>query len=161
IGRADLKTAVPADETVLGVMMSIAPALTLVLAVAGFQTGSLEIPIPTTIERGLSARACKDSADHADVNEKCREEKLAGLRTDFGKDLTKVKADDRKKVDAACTPLLADAALKGKEPYFECMLAQLTALKTRGRKPANAAAPDAAPAPSEAPAADSAAAPAG
>jgi len=132
--------------------MSIAPALTLVLAVAGFQTGTGEIPIPTTIERGLIERACKDSADQTDVNEKCREEKLAGLRTDFGKDLTKVKTDDRKKVDAACTPLLADAALKGKERYFECMLAQLTALKTRGRKTANAAAPDAAAAPSDAPA---------
>src|SRR5436190_24203005 len=136
--------------------MLIAPALSFVLAAA--LQGSAEIPIPTTIERGLVDRACKDSVDQADVNEKCREEKLVSLRTDFGKDLGKVKADDRKKVDATCTPLLADSALKGKEPYFECMLAQLTALKVRGRKTANAAAPDAAGAPSDAPA-DNAAAP--
>jgi hypothetical protein len=139
--------------------MSIAPALTLVLAVAGLQPGSGEIPIPTSIERGLIGRACKDSAQQTDVNEKCREEKLAGLRSDFGKDLTKVKADDRRKVDATCTPLLADAALKGKEPYFECMLVQLTALKNKGRRTANAAAPETAAAPSDAPAAENAPAP--
>src|SRR5436190_4753953 len=138
--------------------MLIAPALSFVLAAA--LQGSAEIPIPTTIERGLVDRACKDSVDQADVNEKCREEKLVSLRTDFGKDLGKVKADDRKKVDATCTPLLADSALKGKEPYFECMLAQLTALKTKGRKPANAAAPtDAGGAPTDAPAAGSVPAP--
>jgi len=137
--------------------MLFAPALSLVLAAA--LQGSAEIPIPTTIERGLVDRACKDSAP--DVNEKCCDEKLVSLRADFGKDLGKVKVDDRKKVDATCTPLLADSALKGKEPYFDCMLTQLTALKTKGKKPANAAAPaDAAGAPTtDAPAADSAPAP--
>ena len=140
--------------------MSIAPALTFVLAVAGLQPGPGEIPIPTSIERGLIERACKDSTAQTDVNEKCREEKLAGLRADFGKDLTKVKADDRKKVDATCTPLLADAALKGKEPYFECMLVQLTAVKNKGRKTATAAAPETSAAPSDLPAADNTPAPA-
>jgi hypothetical protein len=139
-------------------MMVIAHAVTTLMLAVGFQTGSAEIPIPTPVERGLVERACKDTADAA-ANQTCRDEKLVGLRADFGKDLSKVKADDRKKVDATCTPLLADAALKGKEPYFECMLAQLTALKTKGRKPANAAAPDAAAAPADAPAADSAPAP--
>jgi hypothetical protein len=134
-------------------MMSITPALTFVLAVAGLQPGPGEIPIPTSIERGLIERACKNSAP-TDVNERCREDKLTGLRADFGKDLTKVKADDRKKVDAACTPLLADAALRGKEPYFECMLAQLTALKNKGRKTANAVAPEPAAGASDAPAAE-------
>ncbi len=119
--------------------------------VAAFAAGVQPPPeplLPTTIERGLIDRACRDSADGA----QCRDEKLASLRADFGKDLTKLKADDRKNVDATCSPLLADSALKGREPYFECMLAQLTAIKTRRtRNAANAAA--AAPAPADAPAA--------
>jgi hypothetical protein len=132
-------------------MMVIASALAMALAI-GVQTGTDPV-IPTAIERGLVERACKDSAEQPDVNEKCRDEKLTAMRTDFGKDLAKVKVDDRKKVDATCSPLLADAALKGRGPYFDCMLEQLTAITMRSRRKTANAAADAAPAPSDEPAA--------
>jgi DnaJ-domain-containing protein 1 len=73
------------------------------------------------------------------------------LRSDFGKDLAKVTAADRKRVDETCTPLLADAALKGRAPYLDCMVEQLTAISRNRRKggTAFAAAMAAAPAASD------------
>ena len=67
-------------------MVIASSALAIALA-AGLQAGTPDPAIPTAIERGLLARACKDSAEQPDVNEKCRDEKLASLRADFGKDL--------------------------------------------------------------------------
>ena len=136
--------------------MLIASALAFVFA-AGVQTGSTAV-VPTAIENGLLDRACKDSAQQPDVHEKCRDEKLTAMRADFGKDLAKVKAEDRKTVDDACNPLLADAALKGREPYVDCMVDHLVALSKsmkRGRAFAQAMASSAAAA-AETPAADAA-----
>ena len=120
---------------------------------AGMLTTGLQPPaemiVPTAIERGLLDRACRESAPTE--SGKCREEKLTALRADFGKDLAKLKVDDRKKVDSTCSPLLADVALKGRDPYFDCMLDQLTALRSK-RKNANAAAAPAAAAPADTPA---------
>ena len=135
--------------------MLIASALAMVLA-AGVQTGS-DPAIPTAIERTLVDRACKDAAP--DGMEQCREDKLAALRADFGKDLAKVKADDRRAVDDTCNPLLADAALKGREPYLDCMVDRLVAL-SKGMKRGKAFAQAMATAAAEAPVADTAPAPA-
>ncbi|HEY6213567.1 MAG TPA: hypothetical protein VIW45_14845 [Vicinamibacterales bacterium] len=116
--------------------MFTAPALAFALAV-GVQLPP-EPAIPTTIERGVLDRACKESAEQPDVNEKCRDENLAALRSDFGKDLAKVSTADRKKVDDTCTPLLANAALKGREPYFDCMLEQLVLISRTRKRGGNA-----------------------
>jgi len=117
--------------------MLIASALAIALA-AGVQAGSFEAANPTAIERGLVDRACKGSSEQPDVNETCRAEKLTAMRGDFGKDLAKVAAADRTKIDETCTPLLEDAALKGRAPYLDCMVQQLTALSKGRRKGGNA-----------------------
>ena len=117
--------------------MFIAPVLAIALA-AGVQAGTPEPAIPTTIERGILDRACRASIEQPDVNERCRDEKLVALRSDFGKDLAKVTAADRQRVDETCTPLLKDAALKGRAPYLDCTVEQLTAISRNRRKGGNA-----------------------
>jgi hypothetical protein len=62
----------------------------------------------------------------ADAYQECLSTKLRSLRTDFGRDLSRVSAADRKTLDSACS---ASRAVEGREAYLECVTVQLAAIR--------------------------------
>jgi hypothetical protein len=55
---------------------------------------------------------------------------LLSLRTDFGKDLGRLSAADRKTIDSACNEI---RAVSGRDAYLDCLGQQLTVLRARRR----------------------------
>jgi hypothetical protein len=112
---------------------------------------------PTAKEQALMEHLCRSVqvGPAHDAYGRCLEAQLLSLRADFGRDLSRLPAAARTKIDAACSPA---QTLRGREGYLECLSGQLRALRVRpARKPpaAQADAPvataAAAPLPVEAP----------
>jgi hypothetical protein len=99
----------------------------------------------TAIEQALIEHACRSQLPGiagADAYQECLSAKLRSLRTDFGRDLSRVSAADRKTLDSTCS---ASRAVEGREAYLECVTVQLTAI--RNRRDPNSQSSDAAPLP--------------
>jgi hypothetical protein len=85
---------------------------------------------PTTIEQALMERACSTPpvvALDPDKHEECLQAKLGELRADFGRDLTRLSAAERRKIDSACTPIRGI----GREAYLDCLAGQLVLVQRR------------------------------
>src|SRR6185295_8057343 len=65
--------------------------------------------------------------------------KLASIRADFGRDLSKLSVSDRKTIDSACSQVHETG---DRDAYVKCVSGQLTVLSSRRARPA--AAPSAA-----------------
>jgi hypothetical protein len=110
--------------------------------------------VPTAIEQALMDHVCRATnaaaGAEADVYQACLGAQFAILRADFGRDLSKLSAVDRRRIDAACSRIRND---QGRDAYVACLSDQLTALRARRKgtaRPADAAPPPepvAAPAP--------------
>src|SRR5262245_6144977 len=104
----------------------------------GPQVDRPDTEAPTAIERALMERACVatetvSAASHG--HQQCLDAKLLSLRGDFGRDLNRLPATDRRRIDAACSSL---RALDQREAYLDCLSAQLTVVhnrQNRGKTP--------------------------
>src|SRR5262245_54962561 len=129
------------------IVQCLMPSLfcTLMASIAVFAIGmgpQVDMPdadVPTAIERALMERACVatetvSAASHR--HQQCLDAKLLSLRGDFGHDLSRLPAPDRRRIDAACSSL---RALDQREAYLDCLSAQLILVhnrQNRGKTPA-------------------------
>jgi len=105
----------------------------------------------TPKEQALIERACPAPLTTAAfaAHERCLASRLLSLRADFGRDLSKLSVADRKKLDAACSPV---QATQGREAYVGCLSQQLASLSAgRVRAPPSAPAEVTLPVPAAAP----------
>ena len=114
-------------------------------------TPNTSTPAGSAIEQALIEHACRSQLPGiagADAYQACLIAKLASLRTDFGRDLSRVSVADRKILDSTCS---ASRAVEGREAYLECVTLQLAAI--RNHRDPNSPNSDAAalPLPSDAP----------
>ena len=116
-------------------MLSFVSALIGPLAVFALgmdvQTDKAEAPAPTAIERALMDRACigtETTSAESYAHRECIDAKLLSLRADFGHDLSRLSAADRRRIDAACNRL---RATDQREAYLDCLSGQLTAVHNR------------------------------
>lgn len=106
---------------------------------------------PTPIEQALMEFGCRipgQAMAAPPIYEACLRAQLLALRTDFGRDLQKLSAVERKSIDTACS---AVRTARGRDAYVGCMSHQLTALRDRRAKsaplpPAPGASPEPQPA---------------
>jgi hypothetical protein len=96
------------------------------------QTGAADQSAPTAIEQALMEHACRATlptgALEGDVHEACLRSQLVVLRADFGRDLGRLSASDRRALDSACGEIRAN---QGRDAYLDCLRAQLTSLRDR------------------------------
>jgi hypothetical protein len=106
---------------------------------------------PSALETALTERTCSIGL-HAvltdpDSHSQCVAAQLTSLRADFGQDLRRLTAAERKALDSACSRINSAAS---HDAYLDCLNARLVALKLRRTKTARARteqAPAAAPVP--------------
>jgi DnaJ-domain-containing protein 1 len=97
----------------------------------GPQVDRPDAEVPTAIERALMERACvatETVAAASHGHQQCLDAKLLSLRGDFGHDLSRLSAPDRRRIDAACSNLRASDQ---REAYLDCLSAQLTVVRNR------------------------------
>src|SRR5205823_6927143 len=104
-----------------------------------------DLNAPTALETALTERACSIGV-HAVVTDpethtQCVNTQLAGLRTDFGRDLRRLSAVERSGLDSSCSRM--NTAIT-REAYLDCLTQQLVVLRTRRTRTARGAATDAA-----------------
>ena len=104
----------------------------------GPQVDRPDAEVPTAIERALMERACvatETVSAESYAHQHCLDAKLLSLRNDFGRDLSRLSAPDRRRIDAACRGL---SASDQREAYLDCLSVQLTAVhnrQNRGKTP--------------------------
>ena len=104
----------------------------------GPQVDRADAEVPTAIERALMERACAATETvpaQSYAHQHCLDAKLLSLRSDFGRDLSRLSAPDRRRIDAACSRLRASDQ---REAYLDCLSAQLTDVhnrQNRGKTP--------------------------
>ena len=126
------------SSLVWGVMVP----LTVFALGAGPQADVPGVPAPTAIEQALVERACSATGGHPiseDVRQQCFSVQLVALRADFGRDLSRLTASDRKRIDAACSRL---REAEQREAYLGCLGGQLAALCSRDKRGRSAASTD-------------------
>jgi DnaJ-domain-containing protein 1 len=97
----------------------------------GPQVAPHDAEVPTAIERALMERACvatETVSAESYGHQHCLDAKLLSLRSDFGRDLSRVSASDRRRIDAACSRLRVSDQ---REAYLDCLSAQLTVVHNR------------------------------
>src|SRR2546421_108109 len=101
------------------------PVLTIALAlvvpfatIALAQTPKPDPSAPTTLEEALIEHVC--NAKQPPVRD-CLSTELLSLREDFGRDLTRLSASDRRTVDSSCSGIRTAV---GREAYLDCLNAQ-------------------------------------
>src|SRR5262249_15508986 len=94
-----------------------------------------QTPPPSPIEQALIERVCNAALEAA--HDQCMAAKLTALRADFGRDLGKLSATDRRSLDDACNQA---RTLEGRDAYITCLDAQLARIRARMTKPRAAAA---------------------
>lgn len=118
----------------------LGPSLVVALATAT-QTAAAEPAPPSAIEQALIERACTNAPSAGvageDAGTMCRDARLVALRSDFGRDLSRLSGAERRKLDAACSRLQTP---QGREAYLDCIHAELASLAARRRR-ANPQAP--------------------
>ena len=98
----------------------------------GLQVGVADSSGPTLLEQALAAHRCGGAraaaAQETDAHQECLRNQLLALRTDFGRDLSRVSSAERTSIDSVCRKF--NAALE-RDAYVECLSGQLTALRNR------------------------------
>jgi hypothetical protein len=113
-----------------------------VLALGTAPQGDPDAQVATAIERALIEHACNvtdtSRALETDAQQQCLNARLLSLRTDFGRDLTRLPAADRKSIDATCGRL---RTFERREVYVDCLARQLDAVRLRQNAGGGAAVP--------------------
>jgi DnaJ-domain-containing protein 1 len=86
--------------------------------------------VPTAIERALIERTCRatELSTKIDAHRQCLNAQMLWLRSDFGRDLSRLAGPDRRRIDAACSRL---SAAGQREAYLDCLGNQLVTLHNR------------------------------
>ena len=89
-----------------------------------------DVPVPTAIERALIERTCRatELSTEIDAHRQCLNAQMLWLRTDFGRDLSRLAGPDRRRIDTACNRL---SAAGQREAYLDCLGNQLITLHNR------------------------------
>src|SRR6202521_1041406 len=98
---------------------------------AGLQVGTPDPGGPTAIEQALIEHACPLNLTRAEEtleHRQCLSAQLQSLRTDFGRDLSRLSGSERRTLDSSCSKI-RDA--RGREAYLECLGAHLVVLRNR------------------------------
>ena len=110
----------------------IVPFTVAVLGAALQEAPSETSPPPTPIEQALMEHVCRvvppGGAPESDRYLACLRAQLLALRTDFGQDLSRLSAAERRTVDAACNDVRTSS---GREAYLTCLSGQLDLLRSR------------------------------
>ena len=118
-------------EQLRALVASIVCTLMAPLAVFALETApQADLPdsdVPTAIERALIDRACRatELSTDIDAHHHCLNAQLLWLRSDFGRDLSRLAGADRRRIDAACNRL---SAAGQREAYLDCLGNQLITL---------------------------------
>lgn len=115
------------------------------------QIATPDSSVPTAIEQALIERSCRAAETSLKIgaHRECLDAQLLSLRTDFGRDLSRLSTASRRKIDAACNRLRVS---EQREAYLECLGDQLVALRSRQSHGTSAVSDDGAVAPAELPA---------
>lgn len=109
----------------------MAPFTMLALGVAP-QVGTPDSSGLTAIERALVGHRCSamrgEAASETDAYQECLNAQLLSLRTDFGRDLSRLSGTERRRIDSICSKI--PSALQ-REAYVECLSDQLISLRNR------------------------------
>jgi hypothetical protein len=88
--------------------------------------------VPTPIEQALIERACSMPsaiAAGADKHDECLHARLAAVRADFGNNLGRLSAAERRKIDSACGQI--GTGNQGRDGYLDCLARQLAIVRNR------------------------------
>jgi len=103
------------------------------------QVAAQDASAPTPLEQALIEHVCNASrvtgAVESGAYQNCLSLKLASIRADFGRDLSKLSVADRKTIDAECSKVHETG---DREAYVKCVSGQLTVLSARRARPAPA-----------------------
>ena len=112
--------------------MSFARWALILPIVWGVQVAAQDTSAPTPLEQALIEHVCNASrvagAVESGAYQNCLSLKLASIRADFGRDLSKLSVSDRKTIDSACSKVLET---RDRDAYVECLSGQLMALSSR------------------------------
>ena len=96
------------------------------------QVGTPDQGGSTVIEQALIDHMCAatqaSGARGTDDYDACLRDQLNSLRADFGRDLGRLSASERKALDSVCSNL---RATRGRDAYVACLSAQLVSLRNR------------------------------
>jgi uncharacterized Zn finger protein (UPF0148 family) len=125
---------------------------------AALQAAASDPAVPTAIEHAIVEYQCRATeainGSGSEADQKCYRDQLAALRTEFGRDLSRVTVAERDTLDATCGQF---TDVRKRDAYVACLDGQLTSLRTRRSRGKRASATDAAvPAVAETAAADNA-----
>ncbi|MBM3773412.1 MAG: hypothetical protein FJW27_19405 [Acidimicrobiia bacterium] len=114
-------------------LCAVSVGVSLWTVVAGAQ-GASDTLTPTPLEQALMEHNCRVPGQAmlpADLQEVCLRDQLTYLRAEFGRDLRKLPAADRRTIDRACSALRVE---RGRDEYIACLADRLTRVtKARGR----------------------------
>ena len=121
------------SSVVLAVALVMSPSIVL-----GQRPSSNE-DAPTPMEQALVEHACRvpgQARSASDAYDACLAAGLTALRTDFGRDLARVAAKDRRRIDATCADL---RTMRGRDAYVACLSGELQAIRNNSTKGSPAA----------------------
>jgi hypothetical protein len=118
---------------------------------AAQQAGTPEEAAATPIEQALIEHVCSvvppSGGPESDRYLICLRSQLSSLRADFGRDLGRLSAADRKTLDSVCNRV---RTAQGRDAYLDCLGAQLLSIRNKRSRGASPPAPEAAPLPTPA-----------
>jgi len=101
----------------------------------GVQVAAPDSSPPTPLEQALIEHVCSATRAPGVVESgayrDCLNRKLLSIRTDFGRDLSRLSASERRTMDSVCSRALE---AREREAYLECLNGQLLALSSRGSR---------------------------
>jgi len=109
--------------------MGIVASLVAVRVVRAQDPAAIEAPTP--VEQALIEQRCsatRATSAETDAYHGCLTNELLGIRTDFGRDLTKLSPGERRAMDAVCNKV---RNVEGRDAYVSCLSGQLAALHAR------------------------------
>jgi DnaJ domain len=125
------------------------PSTRLIVVTLGMalQLGTPDPGPPSALEQALIEHVCtakRAGAPGTDAYDRCLSAQLLSLRTDFGRDLSRLSVSERRTIDSVCTKV---NAARGRDAYLACLNGQLASWRDRWRA-AHPAPVDASPNPS-------------
>jgi len=112
----------------------MAPFMVLALG-TGLQVSTPGLGVPTAIEQALIEYKCRITqtagVPETDAHQACLSAQLLSLRTDFGRDLSRLSRSERRTIDSVCSAIREE---RGRDAYVECLSGQLVSLRNRGSR---------------------------
>lgn len=131
-----MKSRASASAVIPRLLIVLSVCLTGVRSTSAQETPAIDAPTPVEqaiIEQRCNATRATSAAD-IDPYHTCITTELLSIRSDFGRDLTKLSQGERRAMDAVCHKV---RTVEGRDAYVSCLSRQLAAMHAR-RNPAPA-----------------------